>query len=141
VLHVVRVSLSAPPPMGVGVVGLPRCCGVQSVIGMEPEARLSSRECVNHPYFDGLMEEYGVAADFDTPPSTSSSASGHGAPMGSGAVMTSRGEYDEIYKQNQDFPVLYYMCGTADLLLVSVSLVCNLQDMKTCCCSSSMLVC
>jgi hypothetical protein len=36
---------------------------------MEPESRLSSRECVNHPYFEGLKEEFGVTADFEPIPS------------------------------------------------------------------------
>ncbi len=56
--------LDCPPPF------LPLL--LQSVIVMEPEGRLSSRECVNHPYFEGLKEEFGVTADFDSP------AHGHG---------------------------------------------------------------
>lgn len=36
----------------------------QSVVQLEPDRRLSSLECVNHPYFDGLKEEFGVEEYF-----------------------------------------------------------------------------
>ena len=48
---------------------------------MEPDARLSSRECVNHPYFEGLKEEFGVAADFETPLPDGSTAAGGVMPL------------------------------------------------------------
>ena len=58
-----RKSLEFPQPCVTPAV----LCQLQAVVQLEPDKRLSSRECVNHPYFEGLKEEFGIAEEFKEP--------------------------------------------------------------------------